>query len=203
MSLTKIMQQQGGNPSGLLGRLIGKLMNRSHGSIHKWGLSKCEIKENDICLDVGCGGGSVLKEMAKLAAKGEIHGVDHSLEMVNLSKALNKGLIIDGLAKINQGSVTSLPYPEKHFDLVTAFETIQFWPDLDRSIQEIKRVLKPTGTFMVVNRYPPENSKWSDFLQIKNSKEYDMRLRSAHFDVIEIDDKSKKGWICVLAKIQN
>ena len=34
------------------------------------------------------------------------------------------------------------------FDLVTAFETVYFWPDLKKSFSEVYRVLKPGGMFM-------------------------------------------------------
>ena len=41
-----------------------------------------------------------------------------------------------------------LPYEDGKFDLVTAFETVYFWPDLNKSFSEVYRVLKPGGMFM-------------------------------------------------------
>jgi len=203
MSLTKKMQEQGGKPSGLFGTIIGKLMNIFHGNIHKWGLQSCSINENYICLDIGCGGGNGVKAIAEKATKGKIYGLDHSLEMVNLSRKLNSSFITNGLVEINQGSVSALPYSDSQFDLVTAFETIQFWPNLEKDLEEVRRALKSTGTFIIVNRYPPEDSKWSEFLQIKNSEEYKEILKSADFNKICIDNKTKKGWICVSARIED
>ena len=203
MSLTKKMQEQGGKPSGLFGTITGKLMNIFHGTIHKWGLQNCSINENYICLDIGCGGGNAVKAIAEKAIKGKIYGLDHSLEMVNLSRKLNSSLISKGLVEINQGSVSALPYSDSQFDLVTAFETIQFWTNLEKDLKEVKRILKSTGTLIIVNRYPSEDSKWSEFLQLKNAIEYKEKLNSAGFEHVSIDNKSKNGWILVIAKTKN
>jgi hypothetical protein len=47
----------GGNPTGLLGRVLGMLMNAGHGDAYHWGLDHVTIKPNAVALDVGCGGG--------------------------------------------------------------------------------------------------------------------------------------------------
>ena len=202
MSLTDKMQEQGGNPSGLLGTLIGKLMNMFHRNIHQWGLQNFALNETTLCLDIGCGGGNAIKTIAKKVKQGKIVGLDHSREMVELSRKSNSFFIAKGLVEINRGSVSALPYASGQFDLVTAFETIQFWPDLQHDLKEVKRVLKSSGTFLIVNRFPPEDSKWSEFLQIKNSNEYNRLLKSVGFDNIHIDNTTKKSWICVSASIE-
>ena len=203
MSLTKKMQKQGGKPSGFLGSIIGKLMNVFHGDIHKWGLQSCAIQEDFVCLDIGCGGGNAVKTIAEKATNGKTFGLDHSSEMVNLSRKLNKSAIAKGLVDINQGSVSTLPFLDKQFDLITAFETIQFWPDLDKDLKEVRRVLKSTGTFVIINRYPPADSKWVDFLQIKSDTDYKQKLDSSGFKSVSIDKDSKKGWIQVIANAKS
>lgn len=203
MSLTNKMQKQGGKPSGLFGTIIGRFMNFFHGNIHKWGLENHSINKNFICLDIGCGGGNAVKAIVKKAKNGKTYGLDHSPEMVHLSRKLNSSFIANGLVEINQGNVSALPYSDNQFDLVTAFETIQFWQDLKRDLKEVRRVLKPSGAFIIVNRYPPEDSKWTNFLQIKNAKDYEKILKSADFSDVCIDDKDKKGWIRVSARIND
>jgi ubiquinone/menaquinone biosynthesis C-methylase UbiE len=199
MDFTKKMQSQGGNPSGLLGTLIGYLMNFVHGNIHSWGLQHITIPENYTCLDIGCGGGKVVKILAEKAGTGKMYGLDHSEEMVRLSRRANRAFITEGIVEIHQGSVSALPYSDAYFDMVTAFETIQFWPNIPSDVMEIKRVLKPLGTFLIVNRYPPEQSKWSDFLQLKSAKAYQDLLSVSGFHDIALDTTTKTGWIKVIA----
>jgi ubiquinone/menaquinone biosynthesis C-methylase UbiE len=134
---------------------------------------------------------------------GKVYGIAHSLEMVNLSKRVNKSFVGNGCVEINQGSVSSLPYSDNMFDIVTAFETIQFWPNLNEDLREVKRVLKPLGKLLVVNRYPDlegQDASWAKALQIHSSEEYRERLSDAGYVSISIDDSSKPGWILVSAR---
>lgn len=203
MSLSEKLMTQGGKPSGLLGRLIGNLMNLSHKSIYRWGLGGISLGSSSTALDIGCGGGEVIKLLATEMPGGKVYGIDHSLEMVNLSKRVNKSFIGSDRVEINHGSVASLPYTDNKFDIVTAFETIQFWPNLNEDLREVKRVLKPLGKLLVVNRYPDlegQNSNWAEVLQIHSSEEYRERLGDVGYVDISIDDSSKPGWILVSAR---
>jgi ubiquinone/menaquinone biosynthesis C-methylase UbiE len=51
-------------------------------------------------------------------------------------------------------SVMEMPIENNSVDLATAFETVQFWPDMDKSFSEVMRVLRSGGTFLIINRYP-------------------------------------------------
>jgi len=193
-------QSQGGNPTGFLGFVIGKLMNIFHSNSYKLGLSKISIDKNSICLDIGCGGGKVVKLLAQQKNTYKVYGLDHSKQMVKLSQKLNKLFIKNGKADILQGSVSTIPFSDSHFDLITAFETIQFWPDINQSFTQIKKKLKSSGIFLIVNRLPQEGTKWFDFTQVKNANDYNKKLQDTGFKDISIDTKLKPGWIFIVAK---
>lgn len=63
----------------------------------------------------------------------------------------NRDAIAEGRCSVYEGSAELLPFGANHFDVITAFETIYFWPNLPNTLKEIKRVLKPGGTFLIVN----------------------------------------------------
>jgi ubiquinone/menaquinone biosynthesis C-methylase UbiE len=65
--------------------------------------------------------------------KSKIYGIDYSVDMVNLSSRVNKAGISNGTVNIVQGNVNKLPYSDDFFDIVTAFDTINFWNDFDNS----------------------------------------------------------------------
>ena len=88
-----------------------------------------------------------INRMAQTAKK--VYGVDYSIESVNLSREVNKDLIIQGRVEVLEGNVQSLPFEDNTFDIVTAFETVYFWPDIEKSFGEVKRVLKPGGMFLI------------------------------------------------------
>ena len=197
---TNHLQSQGGEPKGFVGYIIGKLMNLFHITGYMLALSKLPVADNLICLDIGCGGGKLVNLLASQIKNGKIYGLDHSEQMVKLARKVNNSFIENGIVEILQGTVSALPFSDSQFDLITAFETIHFWPDLDTNLKEIPRKLKSSGKFMIVNRFPQEGTKWFNFVQIKNADEYKNKLVSAGFSDISVDIESKKGWIIVLAQ---
>jgi len=201
MGLHEKIMDLGGNPAGVLGRLAGGVMNRGHRSAHRWGLLQLQVASDATVLDIGCGGGAAVRLLAEKLASGKVIGIDHSLEMVDLSNKVNHPLIKQGRVSIEHGSVSHLPFADGLFDAATAFETIQFWPDLHADLMEAKRVLRPGGTLLVINRLPPAdgNGKWTEMLQIRTADECRVHLEDAGYVNVRIDDASMPGWIAVVA----
>lgn len=136
-----------GNPQGKLGNIQLKSMNKEHTPVSLWGLKHLDIKDDDIILDIGCGGGMNVRRMAEKAKK--VFGVDYSIVSVELSREVNEEFIKNGQVEIVEGNVQSLPFEDDTFDIVTAFETVYFWPDIEKCFGEVKRVLKPGGVFLI------------------------------------------------------
>ena len=134
-------------PEGKLGNIQLKSMNKEHTPVSLWGLKHLNISPDDVILDIGCGGGMNINRMAQGAKK--VYGVDYSIESVNLSKEVNEDLIKEGRVEVHEGNVMDLPFEDNSFDIVTAFETVYFWPDIVKSFGEVKRVLKPGGMFLI------------------------------------------------------
>jgi len=150
-------------PKGRLGKIQLKSMNKEHTPVALWGLKHLDIQPEDIILDIGCGGGININRMAKKAKK--VYGVDYSIESVNVSKEVNREFIDVGKVEVMEGNVASLPFEDETFDIVTAFETVYFWPDIEKSFGEVKRVLKPGGMFLI-----SMESNGSDNLPMKISE---------------------------------
>ena len=64
---------------------------------------------------------------------------------------VNAQAIRESRCKVVEGAVAELPFGKDTFDMVTAFETIYFWPDIEHCFNEVKRVLKDGGVFAIVN----------------------------------------------------
>jgi len=201
MGLSETSHAQGGKPSGLLGRLVGPFMNMGHRAVYRWALENAQIAPDAIILDVGCGGGQAIKHLVARAPDGQAYGIDHSPEMVRLARRVNWPAIRAGRVEIVEDSVSTLSFPDEMFDIITAFETIQFWPALADDLVEVRRVLKSDGRLIVANRYPPADSSWSEFLQLKSAEAYREALQMAGFTQIETDTDSRPGWILVTARV--
>lgn len=191
------IEKQGSKPTGFIGKIVGLMMNKYHTSLYIDYFKDNLPRDNSTILDIGCGGGKFLKYLSKKNNSYLLYGLDHSLEMVTLSQKINKQAIDQKRVEIFQGSVTMIPLDNSQLDLVTAFETVQFWPEINNSFKEISRVLKQGGEFLIINRYPPENSKWWKMAKIKSDKEYRLQFENNGFYKISIDLNFKNGWIIV------
>ncbi len=140
-------------PDRFAGRLFLWIMNRSHSALTDWGLQHVQIARNFAILDIGCGGGRTIQKLAAIAAEGSVPGVDNASGSVVASRAKNAGLIRAGRVEIRQASVSQLPFPDSLFDLVTAIETQYYWPDPPHDMQEVRRVLKPGGTLVIIAEF--------------------------------------------------
>jgi SAM-dependent methyltransferase len=77
--------------------------------------------------------------VAELGA--EATGLDPSPEM--LAEARTQ--LDDASVELDQGVAESLPYEDESFDLVYSFSTLALVADIDVSVREIARVLRPSG----------------------------------------------------------
>jgi SAM-dependent methyltransferase len=58
-------------------------------------------------------------------------------------------MIAVGRCEVRQGDVSDLQLPESAFDLATAFETVYFWPGLEKCFAQALSVLKPGGLYIL------------------------------------------------------
>lgn len=93
-------------------------------------------------LDLGCGTGISTRQL-KLFTRGKLIGTDINKEM--LEKA-------SGDIEYLQADTKSLPFEDSSFSLITAFSAFHWFHERE-DLEEILRVLKPKGSFVVVNRY--------------------------------------------------
>ena len=157
-------------PEGFFGKMMVNGMNGGgHAQMANWALSSVQIKEDSQILDIGCGGGANIARLLQRAPKGVVQGIDYSSVSVAKSSKVNAKAIAEGRCKVQEASVVKLPFVENTFDLITAFETIYFWPDIEHCFDEVKRVLKPGGQFVIVNE--------SDGLQTRGNQVASIKCR--------------------------
>lgn len=179
------------HPQGRMGRVVLRFMNIGHAPLTKWGLSLIGFRDGWTMLDIGCGGGATLKRLLERSRDGRAYGIDISEESVAKSREVNA----EELGKrvfVCQGSVESLPYGDQEFDLVTAVETIYFWPNLPHCLQEVRRVLKPGGRFVVMIEVADADSVWTkvvDGMTAYSPEQLKELLEDAGFTQTEIHRK--------------
>ena len=192
------------NPVGIGGKIMVALMNLGHSPVARWGLRFLELTPDAKVLDCGCGGGANIKRLLKLCPEGTVRGIDYSPVSVEKSKRVNKAAVARGRCDVLCASVAELPFESEQFDLVTAFETVYFWPDLPRCFCEVGRVLKPGGTLFICNESNGDtdrDEKWTEIIggmTIYKDTELKAYLEQAGFHDVQIH--KKKSWLCVTAR---
>jgi len=195
-------------PTGVFGRCIARGMNVGHSKLWNWALGHVSAPPEACILDIGCGGGKVVRKLVEDIPGSSVRGLDYSEDMVRMSRSVNRAFIRSGRVEINRGCVSELPFPEDMFDLVTAFETCYFWPDMVDDLREIGRVLKPGGTLLLANeayehdRFAKRNSrlvKWGD-INLYAPKEYRKFLSASGYSDIRVFELPSRNWISAVAK---
>lgn len=164
MGFLKTMFTNCACPKGFLGRCMLRFMNFGHAPLTNWGLDHVDFSDGMVMLDIGCGGGATLKRLLKRSPEGMVYGIDISEESVVKAKNVNKQLL-NKQVFVRQGSADSLPWKDQKFDVVTAVETVYFWPDLPQCFQEVKRVLKPGGQFAIMLEVIEGDSIWTNVVE--------------------------------------
>ena len=178
-------------PKGKIGQIMLSMMNFSHAPLTNWGLSFINFQERWTMLDIGCGGGATIKRLLKHSKGSKVYGIDISQESVAKSKK-NCMDILDKQVFISQGSAEMLPYETGKFDLVTAVETIYFWPNLLGCFKEVYRVLKPGGRFAIIVEAANKDSMWTNVVEgmtTYSTEQILTMLRDAGFSKTESKNK--------------
>lgn len=110
------------------------------------------VKTNASVLDVGCGNGRLLHFLNKYGVK--YIGVDTSVELIKIAKQLADQKISSSISSYSfiEASASKLPFADNSFDNVFAIASLYHIPSQQlrqRALNEISRVLKPGGVFIM------------------------------------------------------
>jgi ubiquinone/menaquinone biosynthesis C-methylase UbiE len=98
-------------------------------------------------LDVGCGTGIIL---SRLNEKSKLYGIDLSSEMIGRARESLKGKAV-----LTIGDAEALPWPEETFDAVCCTFSFHHYPNPEKVLSEMNRVLKKGGRLVLADPWMP------------------------------------------------
>ncbi|MCR5635130.1 MAG: class I SAM-dependent methyltransferase [Lachnospiraceae bacterium] len=206
MGLFKNFVSQTRKPEGILGKMMVNGMNGGHAKMADWGLSHLSSVSPKEIAEIGCGGGRNAGELLKKYPGAKVTAIDYSEVSVGKAMEYNKDMINAGRCIVKQGDVSYLNLPEEEFDLATAFETIYFWPGLDKCFAQVAKILKPGGLFMIVNESDGKDEASLKYEEIIDGmkcytiEDISLALKNVGFSMVKANHHNSKPWITVLAK---
>jgi SAM-dependent methyltransferase len=100
------------------------------------------LSDGDRVLDVGCGTGSLTFTVPQIAKVASVTGIDLTEAYVEFVRSRNTNPHITFRA----ADARSLPFEDNSFDRAFSMLVLQFIPDADRAVSEMRRVVQPGGT---------------------------------------------------------
>ena len=206
MALLRKFFNQTRKPEGFLGKLMLSGMNSGHAKLADWGLAHLPKLSASAAVDLGCGGGRNAGELLKKYPAAHVTAIDYSSLCVEKAAQYNRAMIAAGRCTVLQGNVADLALPAESFDLATAFETVYFWPGLEKCFAQAAKVLKPGGYFLICNESDgtdPSGTKFESIIEgmiSYTAQEIEAALKAAGFSRVETDHHPAKPWIAVLAR---
>ncbi len=127
-------------------------------------------KPGDTCLDVCCGSGDLAQILAQRVAskggrQGQVFGVDFSTAQLKVAARRIHDRVPPLPITWLEGDALSLPFPDAHFDAATMGYGLRNVIDIPRSLQELRRVLKPGAKAAVLDFNHPTNPLVQQFQQ--------------------------------------
>ncbi len=169
-------KKQFSKPLGVAGRAVMEQMNEHHVPLWNEALARMPKAMDGSVLDVGCGGGGFLRKLSERYPYAMLFGIDLSEDAVQMTSEVDSDLMESGSLELAMGSAESLPYEDGAFDMATAIETYFFWPDLEKGLSELSRVLSPGGILMIASELRLGGDDEAEVLE--KCGEYGMRLLS-------------------------
>jgi ubiquinone/menaquinone biosynthesis C-methylase UbiE len=179
-------------PEGDAGREMGEKMNSSNRYINQYTIEELNPKANDTILELGMGNGFFVKDILAFDPGVRYTGCDFSQDMVDESSLRNQKFVQEGRAKFVWGEAENLPFEDASFDKAFTINTVYFWENREKVLDEFYRVLKPLGKLLIAIRpkLDMEQMPFTKYGFAMFSKEDLVALLSANrFRVTEVVEK--------------
>jgi ubiquinone/menaquinone biosynthesis C-methylase UbiE len=172
----------------------GDEMEQHHISITEQTIRVMDLKPGERVLDLGCGTGWATRLLARLVGgdpqgAGQVVGLDIADEMIRRARVQARDF---ENALFVWGSASAIPWEENYFDKVLSIESFYYYPDQERVLAELFRVLAPRGSlFILINLYRenPYSLRWVEELkvpvQVRSEQEYVQLLQAHAFEEVE------------------
>lgn len=140
----------------------------------------CEYTEDKIVLDCASGTGYGANELKVFGRAKYVIGIEYDKEAVEYAN----NLYASDSVSFKEGSILNLPLEDNSIDIFTSFETIEHIENEKQQLEEVKRVLKPNGLYILStpNDWDNKNNPY----HVRSYTYHSLQKALQDFDIIKI-----------------
>lgn len=189
----KILAQNLAHPQGEKGIEIGEMMNETNIGMTLESIQTLLIEDNEHILEIGHGNAGHVRNILNKAGNVKYTGIDISETMHNEAIKLNKDFENQAEFVLYEGA--ELPFEDKTFDKIFTVNTVYFWQKPTDFLNEIYRVLKDSGTFVLTfgQRDFMEKLPFTQFgFTLYNTDEMEETVSKSYFKRMKISERQEE-----------
>lgn len=159
------------------------------------------VGPGDVVVDIGCGPGVAVRRAATQGAAPAV-GVDPAAVMLRVARLRRRPAV-----RYLDGTAEALPLADDSATVAWSLATVHHWNDVDRSLAEVRRVLRPAGRFLAMERQvtPGASGHASHGWTPEQAELFGDLCRSAGFSGVEVERHHLRGGrrpvLSVLARV--
>lgn len=143
----KILAKNLANPEGEIGKEVAKMMNETNISMTKETIKALLLLDNETVLELGHGNAGHLSYLLDFAENINYTGLEISETMKTEAETINQKYLSQTKFQLYDGK--NIPFENESFDKIMTVNTIYFWENPVDFLNEIYRVLKEHGSFVL------------------------------------------------------
>jgi ubiquinone/menaquinone biosynthesis C-methylase UbiE len=142
----RALATQLGNPSGLLGPVVARGLNKANGRAIEDAVKALGLTGGESVADIGFGGGIGLDLLLDAVGEdGTVHGVEPSSDMLLRARDAHSAQVANGRLELHQTTMDRLPFGDGALGGWISLNTIYFIAELETAFGELRRVTAAAG----------------------------------------------------------
>jgi len=154
MLFSKLIARQFRRPSGLLGLYAANFMKKNNQDYYLQAIELLTIRDNDAVLEIGCGAGDAIRQIAEHHSRCRIDAIDFSPLMLKKAARNNREWLRKGRMHLMCGDFTTYDFRASRYTKILAINVIYFCDDPGAMFARCRQLLDPGGRIVLFMSSP-------------------------------------------------
>ncbi len=205
--ISKFLASQLRQPSGWFGKqVISRVLNRDNAAMNKLALRMLNLKSADErVLELGFGGGYLLKNILKKPGVKTVAGIDISPEMVDFCRKRFASDIKRGKLELKCSHTVDKESFNRNFTKICTVNTIYFWSDVKQTLTQLHQILEEKGSLVICfncKEFLKQTTLPKHGFQLYDIEEVKHLMKTVGFKNIQwiMNSEPKEQFICIVGE---